>query len=1237
MKSRFFAVVLILSVLVIRSFGAEPLSIQQMFQASPKETAPQGKTSIITVRDSTVRRFSLMSTASLVPYATASTPGIVKVGTGLAMGADGKLNNTGVAGVASFNGRGGAVLPAANDYAIGQISGAATVAATGSYNDLSNKPNIPAAQVSADWNASSGVAQILNKPTIPTALSQLSQSSSYRTVTDAEKSAWNSNSSPVQSVFGRTGTVTPQAGDYTAAQVGADALGSATSVITSHESTYNHANLPTTAEKGAMVGTSGTPGAGNAYVTNQDARMSNARTPTAHNHAATEVTSGTLDGDRLPAPGAKRGGVTSAEMDAKVSVSSLGSAAYEDDDEFATAAQGALADTALQPGGSGQPLNLVLNFGAVADGTAVHGEGTDNHDSIYDAIVEAIASGKPLYVPSGIYRTTPISVTAGNNKKLKIYGEGTIYVDDDTTANGLHLQGGTNSELHISGIKIVRYNTDTWRDGAVLLRCTTWKGVTIENTDISGASYWTVYIIDSTNVVFNKNRVHDSAKVVNTDGVSICNSTSVIVTDNSIWDVGDDKIALSSNNLYKAVVANNVLYNTASWPNPTIYGSSNYLRHGIKVSGPLHSSVIANNVIDHGTVEGVGIRVRIEGSWQTSDMEDVAITGNVIKTKYIANSPVYYYWGISVSNSYNGSTATIKNISIANNTLTGSGIGIGTLGPTYGTMKDINVHGNLIIGADFGIKAEYISGLNLRNNTVKNSAQSGIYTDYITGRLNVLGNDVDIYSTATSAGYGYNINAGSTPDKFQFRSNKVYQTSGATTRNFNMLLTPSDPDQHDTSYILPTASAGTLGGVKVGDRLSITDGVLSADVQAGTVLTVREEDGSPTGTPSTLKFSNGSVTDNGDGSFSVANTGGTTDHAALSNLAYATSGHTGFEPTITGGTSSQYIKGDKTLGTLNQAAVAGLTSTSAPTFGSGTTISGSDASVSFIVRNTLGSAARFPYMRIEHYDASGGAPSYRSLNARGTYGTPTSTQTNDATGQFLAYGYAVDDDGAGPDTAGDKLSGSFVFNPEGNFTPSDQPTAFTLSLGKVGGSGSLTERFKIEPNGAISIPAGGTASSGTDRVKFYNVEGDYLRILDEDNNLHTIGQGAINVGDTNQSTVNASKLGGQTASYYAVANGATHTQGTSTTLDLNANDGFRITAASGTVTLTVNNLVDGKYFDIEVISSSGSLSLNNPLFAGATFLNGVNSNVVEAGKKSHYVCKGNGSNTALCYILAESK
>lgn len=42
----------------------------------------------------------------------------------------------------------------------------ATVATSGSYNDLSNKPTIPSSQVNSDWNSSSGVSQILNKPTL---------------------------------------------------------------------------------------------------------------------------------------------------------------------------------------------------------------------------------------------------------------------------------------------------------------------------------------------------------------------------------------------------------------------------------------------------------------------------------------------------------------------------------------------------------------------------------------------------------------------------------------------------------------------------------------------------------------------------------------------------------------------------------------------------------------------------------------------------------------------------------------------------------------------------------------------------------------------------------------------------------------------------------------------------------------------------------------------------------------
>lgn len=66
------------------------------------------------------------------------------------------------------------LVGAINEVAVGAAAGAtavqpgdlADVAFSGEYSDLLNTPTIPAAQVNADWNAVSGVAQILNKPTL---------------------------------------------------------------------------------------------------------------------------------------------------------------------------------------------------------------------------------------------------------------------------------------------------------------------------------------------------------------------------------------------------------------------------------------------------------------------------------------------------------------------------------------------------------------------------------------------------------------------------------------------------------------------------------------------------------------------------------------------------------------------------------------------------------------------------------------------------------------------------------------------------------------------------------------------------------------------------------------------------------------------------------------------------------------------------------------------------------------
>lgn len=48
--------------------------------------------------------------------------------------------------------------------------------------------------------------------------------------------------------------------------------------------------FPTAAQKAALLGTSGTPGDGNRYVTNSDPRLSDARTPTAHTHVIADIT-----------------------------------------------------------------------------------------------------------------------------------------------------------------------------------------------------------------------------------------------------------------------------------------------------------------------------------------------------------------------------------------------------------------------------------------------------------------------------------------------------------------------------------------------------------------------------------------------------------------------------------------------------------------------------------------------------------------------------------------------------------------------------------------------------------------------------------------------------------------------------------------------------------------------------------------------------------------------------------
>jgi len=59
------------------------------------------------------------------------------------------------------------------------------------HSQVAHAPSTAEANVNADWTAGSGDAQILNKPTIPDELADLSDDSTHRLVTDTEKSTWN--------------------------------------------------------------------------------------------------------------------------------------------------------------------------------------------------------------------------------------------------------------------------------------------------------------------------------------------------------------------------------------------------------------------------------------------------------------------------------------------------------------------------------------------------------------------------------------------------------------------------------------------------------------------------------------------------------------------------------------------------------------------------------------------------------------------------------------------------------------------------------------------------------------------------------------------------------------------------------------------------------------------------------------------------------------------------------------
>ena len=113
--------------------------------------------------------------------------------------------------------------------------------------DSLHAPSNAEQNVNADWDAGSGDAQILNKPTVPTALSQLTEDTTHRVVTDTEKSTWNSkepgNANIQTHVTSAHAPSNAQANaDITKAEIEAKLIG----VISSHSHTGGGAGAWTT-------------------------------------------------------------------------------------------------------------------------------------------------------------------------------------------------------------------------------------------------------------------------------------------------------------------------------------------------------------------------------------------------------------------------------------------------------------------------------------------------------------------------------------------------------------------------------------------------------------------------------------------------------------------------------------------------------------------------------------------------------------------------------------------------------------------------------------------------------------------------------------------------------------------------------------------------------------------------------------------------------------------------------
>ncbi len=98
-----------------------------------------------------------------------------------------------------------------------------------------------------------------------------------------------------------------------------------------------------------------------------------------------------------------------------------------------------------------------------------------------------------------------------------------------------------------------------------------------------------------------------------------------------------------------------------------------------------------------------------------------------------------------------------------------------------------------------------------------------------------LSGNIGLVSRATTADNALEVNGHTVNSDVPVNAKFTDTTYGAVTDSASGLMTAAQKKKLDdlSNYSLPVASATTLGGVKVGDGLTITDGILSSSVTGG--------------------------------------------------------------------------------------------------------------------------------------------------------------------------------------------------------------------------------------------------------------------------------------------------------------------------------------------------------------------------------------------------------------------